>query len=104
MTYQVLLLARAERDLDEVTDWIARNAPQTAGRWFDGFVAALASLRENPRRCGLARENDAFPFELRRLLYGRHRNYRALFTIRGDQVLVLAIRHAAQDDISPDDL
>jgi plasmid stabilization system protein ParE len=82
MTYHVLVTTRAERELNQATDWIAKNAPDTAERWFRGFVKAILTLEENPERCALARENPEFPFELRQLLYGRRRSYRALFTIR----------------------
>ena len=104
MSYGVRLTERAERDLNAAADWIAERAPETAERWFSGFVDALLTLRDNPYRCRLARETDAFPFELRQFLYGRRRNYRVLFTIREDAVIVLAIRHAAQRDLSTDDV
>jgi hypothetical protein len=45
-------------------------------------------------RCPLAPENKEFPFEVRQLLYGRKPHlYRVLFTIEGDTVVVLHIRH-----------
>jgi hypothetical protein len=44
------------------------------------------------------------PFELRELLVGRRRQWRVLFTIRENHILVMAIRHAAQDEVSIDDL
>lgn len=73
-------------------------------RWFNGFCKAILSLRANSWRCGLTRESARFPYELRQLLYGRKRSHRAVFTIRGDTVLVLTIRHTAQQDLEPDDL
>ena len=104
MTYQVLITERAQRELSEATDRIAEHAPETAERWFNGFVRAILTLRVNPERCGLARENALFPYELRYLLYGRRRSYRALFTVRGDSAVVLSIRHTARRDLTPDDL
>jgi hypothetical protein len=44
------------------------------------------------------------PFELREMLFGDRRQWRVLFTIRGDDVLVMAIRHASQQDATLDDL
>jgi plasmid stabilization system protein ParE len=104
MTFTVTVSDRAEADLRAATEWIARNAPETAARWVNGFHRALRSLESNPRRCGHANEHQKVPFELRQLLYGRRRNYRAIFTIRENEVVVLAIRHAAQQDLSADDL
>ena len=104
MSFDVLVTERAEQELNQAADWIARDAPDTAEKWFNGFVEALDSLGEHPERCGLARENGRFPFDLRQLLYGRRRNHRALFTIRQNAVVVLSIRHSAPRDLLPEDL
>ena len=71
MTFDALVVKRAEQQLNHAVAWIARDAPDTAERWFNGFVEANLTLGENPDRCGLARENAAFAFDLRQLLYGR---------------------------------
>jgi plasmid stabilization system protein ParE len=83
-----------------------RIAPRQAARWYAGFSAAIDSLAENPDRCPLARENDLFPYELRELHdgLGSRPTHRAVFTIRPDAVVILTIRHAAQKDLTPDDL
>jgi plasmid stabilization system protein ParE len=103
-TFQVELTSRAERELDAAANWIATDSPDTAQQWYWGFIAAIDSLSTFPRRCGLATEYERFPFELRQLLYGRHRSYRAVFTIREETVVVLTIRHAKQPDLLPNDL
>ena len=66
----------------------------------------LQSLVHAPTRCALAAENDQFPFELRELLYGagRKSTHRVLFTIADELVLVLALRHIAQDRLEFEDL
>lgn len=104
MKYEVYITARAERQLKAAADHIASKAPQAALRWYQGFVKSILQIGENPNRFGVIRERQSFPSELRQLLYGRRRNYRAIFTIRDDRVVVLAIRHAAQDDLTMDDL
>jgi plasmid stabilization system protein ParE len=104
MRYRVVITDRATRELNDAADWMADRAPRAAERWFNGFCRAILSLREHPRRHGLAREAAIFPYELRQLLYGKKRNHRAVFTIRGDTVLVLTIRHAAQQDLSLEDV
>lgn len=104
MSFEVLVTERAARELSQAADWIAMDAPETANRWFNGFVAAIQTLAENPQRCSIARENDRFPYELRQLLYGRKRSYRALFSIRGSKIVVLSIRHNALYDLTPEDL
>lgn len=74
---------------------------QKAQDWYQGLFEAIASLKEMPRRCGLARENAFFSQEIRQLLYGRGRfTYRILFTILDDQqsptVRILHIRNTSQ--------
>jgi len=106
--FQVILLPRAEQQLCEAALWWSehRNLDQ-ALRWLEGFESAIQSLTENPARVGFARENDAFPFGLRQLNYGlgKHPTHRAVFEIHEDStVLVHAIRHLAQDEISPDEI
>jgi len=104
MRYQVLISAQAERELDEAAVWLAKHAPQAAIRWYDELRSAILSLADNPERCGYARENGRSSFELRQLLHGRQRSYRAVFTIRENSVIVLAIRHTARRDLRPDEL
>ena len=104
MSFTVFVTKRAEQELHQAADWIARDSPETVNRWFNRFVSSILSLADNPQRCSVARENDLFPFELRQLLYGRNRSYRALFTIRDSTVHILSIRHSAQRDLTSDDL
>ena len=65
-----------------------------------------AGLSENAERHSQSRENDQFPYEIRDLPFGLRRRptHRAVFTIRGEEVVVLTIRHVARRDLSPDDI
>jgi plasmid stabilization system protein ParE len=73
---------------------MAQQAGETGLRWFRGLKDALDSLSELPHRCSLAPENAEFPFEVRQLLYGRKpHQYRVLFIIEADTVIILHIRH-----------
>lgn len=102
--YKVLFTDRAFRDLDEAYQWIADRSPETAIRWYNGFVDALLSLQEFPERCQLAPETPKLAGEVRQFLHGKRHSYRALFTIHGNQVVVHHIRHSARDAVEPDDL
>jgi plasmid stabilization system protein ParE len=104
MAYEVILTSRAERDLNEAADWIAKESLLNARRWFDNFVAKLNSLATHPERCGFTREQPKGAQELRQLLFGRSRSYRAVFTIRNDQVIILTIRHTARGDFDPSEV
>lgn len=109
MTYEVIVLPRAEAQLLEAAIWWSKNrSVEQAYRWLDGFEAAIASLAKAPEKRGVAREDGLydFPFTVRQLLYGlgKRPSHRAIFEIRGATVYVHAIRHLAQDEIGPADI
>ncbi len=71
-----------------------------------GFARAIRSLAKDPERHAPAYESETFRYELRQLNYGlgRRPTHRAVFTIREDTVVILRIRHLAQDELSPGDV
>lgn len=95
MTFRVETTQLAEQDADAILEWLlAQEAGDTGIRWFLALEDAIASLADFPKRCPLAPENAAFPFEVRQLLYGSAPHvYRILFTIESETVYVLHIRH-----------
>lgn len=103
--YEVFLSDEATRLLDLGYQWYYAESKQTASKWYNGFLDAINGLAKNPYQHGLARENDAFPVELRELLYGvgRRTTHRALYVIRPGKVVVYSIRHVAQRDVTPED-
>ncbi len=106
MNYEVKLLPRAKLQLYNSALWWAEHcSAEQAVRWLEGFEAALQLLAHNPERWPLASESDAVPFEIREMTYGRGRRktHRAVFEIRQQEVIVYAIRHLAQDTLTPDD-
>ena len=106
MNYQVVLTDRAHADLEAAHAWWAENRSEAqAAKWYNAFADAIESLASNPERCILSRENGHFPFQIRDLYFGigRRRTHRAVFTVRPDMVLVIAVRHLAQQDLSIDD-
>jgi plasmid stabilization system protein ParE len=104
MTHQVIVTNRAARDLEEAYQWYAERAPETAVGWYNGFLDALNRLGDNPERCPVAAETRKLSVEIRQLLYGRRRSYRALFLVREQTVVVLHIRHTARHEAGREDL
>ncbi len=97
MSRRVILTNVAEDELDSAYRWYAEHAPESAERWYNGFIDQLQSLANDPERFPLAPESGHFVAQVRQLLYGRRRKtHRALFTIRPDTVVVVRIRHVAQ--------
>jgi plasmid stabilization system protein ParE len=95
MAFRVEPTAQAKQDLVGILEWLlAQGADEPALRWFFKLEEAIASLGELPYRCPLAPESKEFPFEVRQLLHGRKpHQYRVLYTIDGETVVVLHIRH-----------
>jgi len=102
MAFRVESTARAEQDLDAILKWLlTQEAGEDGFRWFERMRKAVASLSELPHRCPLAPETGEFPFEVRQLLYGRKPHlYRILFTIEGETVVVLHIRHGRRQHLN----
>ncbi len=98
--FNVEVTAQASDEAEEAYLWMKENSPEAAADWFDGLVEKANSLANFPKRCALALESRAFKQEIRQLLYG---HYRILFTIEGNTVYVLHIRHKARKPLSPDE-
>ncbi len=106
MTHTLVLTDRAFEQLDAGYVWYQQNVPHIAADWFNGWIDALEELTQDPDRFPLAHESPLFPFPLRQLLYGvgKRKTHRALFVVRQESVVVLAIRHVAQRDFTPDEM
>lgn len=106
MSYHVRVTRGAEADYDQRLTSLAERSPDAARRLHAAYLNALERLREFPLSCGLSHEASFFAEEIRHLLFGiyRKRRYRALFTIRADEVVVLAIRAPGERPVTPEDL
>jgi plasmid stabilization system protein ParE len=100
MAYHVEVTDPAQVDAGEAYFWLTEQSPEMALRWYEGLLTAFKSLSASPLRCALAPENDFFEEEIRQLLYGK---YRILFTIKGDVLLVLHVRHGAREYLKPEE-
>ena len=97
MAYQVNISDAALLDAEEYVEFLRqeKGAAQAAERWFRGLVSAIYSLEEMPLRCPTIPGADAFPFQLRHLIYHSHR-----IVFRLDQprktVTVLRVYHGSR--------
>lgn len=97
--FQVFIHPHAEQDMDDVHEWIARDNPQAADRWYDGLLDALLTLESHPERFRLSPETRRrlTVRETRQMLYGKgFWKYRVLYEIRDNTVAVLHVRHGAR--------
>jgi len=103
MTYRVIIQSRAERENQEAARRILdrSRSTRTALRWARGIRSKIATLRSSPQRCPVDPDSEVYGEEVRVLLYGKRRGVRrVLFTIRGDTVHVLTVRHSAQRSLA----
>ncbi len=107
MTFRVAVLPQAKEDIARNSLWWADNhSVDQAIIWAETVEQQLLELEHNPEAFSFANEHERFPYQLRQMLLGlgRRRSYRAVFTIKNEDVYVLTIRRAAQDVIGPDKL
>jgi plasmid stabilization system protein ParE len=100
--YRVIIQPRANQDIQRIAYWL-RGQSQSSGvalRWARAIRAKIATLKNNPCRCPIDPDSDAYGEETRMLLYGKRRGvYRVLFTIEDDKVHVVTVRHSAQQQL-----
>jgi plasmid stabilization system protein ParE len=97
MTYEVVVMPEAQKEMERAYEWLAARTPQHAPEWYNGLLDALYSLEDLPARCPLAQESRHTGGNVRQLLYGDRRHaYRILFEIVGNEVHVHEIRHGAR--------
>ena len=99
MRYSVAIQPSAERDVEEICEYLDQESEHLTEAWLDEYVDALRSLALMPRRCALAPESPSFDSEIRQLLL---QPYRILFMIEGDEVHILHVRHHARDTLKPE--
>jgi plasmid stabilization system protein ParE len=106
MRYIVRTLSRAERDAQQIYDWIKERSPDGALRWWDAYLDACQSLAYNPERNALAPEAQWGDDDVRQALFKTRRGvyYRALYIVSGKEVHVLRVRGPGQPDLLSDEL
>jgi plasmid stabilization system protein ParE len=106
MKFNAHLLWRAERDVDHILHWLNERSPQGAASWLRRWDETFATLESSADEYGLAPENEESSLEIRQILFRtrKGRDYRALYTIRGQHVFVMHIRAPGQDLVPPEEL
>ncbi|WP_166822027.1 type II toxin-antitoxin system RelE/ParE family toxin [Thalassoroseus pseudoceratinae] len=107
MSFRVIVLPQAKGEVLRNAQWWAEHhSAEQAAHWLDTVETQLESLRDFPESHSLSIENDKFSYEIREKLVGlgSRPRYRAVFTIKGDEVFVLTVRAAEQDRLTPDEI
>ena len=106
MTLKLVITERAHQDIERNAVWWARNHSLTqAIDWQDAVYRQIETIPEMPASYALAPENSKFDEELRQKNVGLGvGGYRAVFTVRGDEVHVLTIRRGVQQELKEQDI
>jgi plasmid stabilization system protein ParE len=81
----------AQRDLRAIWSFIARDSVHNADRFIGKLVRAARRLRRFPSIGTIVA--DLTSREYREVLHG---NFRIVYRLKDDQVLIVAVRHAAR--------
>ena len=101
MNYRIEYTDRAEEDIFRNASWWAeRHSLDQASEFLDVVRKQISTLADMPGRFGFAYENDKFEIEIRQMTVGLgpRPSYRAIYTIRDSEVVILAVRRGAQDE------
>jgi plasmid stabilization system protein ParE len=95
MAFRVEPTAQAQQDLEDILEWLLeQGAGETGLRWFFKLEEAIASLSLACSPLPACPGEQGLSFEVRQLMHGRKpHQYRVLYTIDGNTVGVLHIRH-----------
>jgi len=106
MARRVEIEPGAADDVRQITGFISRRvSPQSAAHWHRKLYSTVLRLADDAEQWGEADEAGELGINLRCRLFGRRPHvYRILFTLDATTVSVLAVRHAAQERLTADDL
>ena len=84
------------KDLVSILGWLEQEVPlEKVKEWYTCLKEQIESLSQIPKRCPLAPENGLWgKKEIRQLLFLNYPStYRVLFTVKGNTLQILNIRH-----------
>lgn len=84
----------AEADLRDIWSHIARDSQERADAFFASLLERIDSLAVFSDRYPEASESGLYGKVVRRMSVGQ---YRVLYSVKGDSVWVLRVRHGARD-------
>ena len=99
MTFHLIVLPQADRDVDVIVNFLHSKSPRGANAWYRQWLRTCETLKKSADSFGLAPENDISRFTVQQLVFRtRHGNaYRVLYRIVDRTVYVYHVRGAGQD-------
>lgn len=92
-TFRVDITPSAEFDVAEIWDYIAQDNSGNAESFIRKLTEQIETLETFPERCPLIAENRILGTSFRHHIYGQ---YRTIFRISGQTVIILRIIHGAR--------
>ena len=91
--YKVLITPSAEKDIQEIWDYIAQDFPERANAFITELERQVLTLETFPLRCPLIPENNLLHSKYRHLIY---QDYRTIFRIANKNIYVLRVMHGSR--------
>ena len=95
--YRVIVSPFAADNIRQAHEWLTAENPAYAVKWLAGIREKILGLATLPESHAVAPESEAFNCDVRLALYGRGTPWRIFFTVDGDTVQVLHVRHGNRD-------
>jgi plasmid stabilization system protein ParE len=92
-TYSMVITKSAENDIFDIHDFIKLDKIGAANKWRESVKKQILSLKNNPYRCPEIPENEKLNFNFRYLIHG---NYRMIYKITKNEIIVLRVIHGAR--------
>ena len=92
--YKIRIYPSAQRDLQELTEYLNTLSPDAALRYYDLIVSEIASLSSMPLRCPHPRDLALAAKGYRVLSV---KNYLVFYVVSGDTVQIRRILYARRD-------
>lgn len=104
MSYEVEYTRNALREIEQTYRWIKERGVLTAERWRNELINSVETLAVDPLLHRLAPESVRFTREIRQMLFRKRRGqFRLLFTMEGQRVIILSFRHHSRKPLSGDE-
>jgi hypothetical protein len=99
MTYELLLVPRAEVEVAQITDFLTQRSPQGASAWSDRWLQVLADLRADPFQHSLAPESNIYSADVRQVLFKTRREGSTARSTRSsaEGIYIIRVRGPRQD-------
>jgi toxin ParE1/3/4 len=92
--FDVLITERAQRDVNEIWEYISRDTPEAADRFMTELLEQVTKLETFPESMSLIKENDALGVDCYRQLLLK--DYRTIFRIQEQTVVIIRVIHGAK--------